>query len=295
MAADRINRLIWLVDTIRHYGRITRSEINRRWRRSEFSRGEDLPSRTFHAYRQAAQDFFKVDIVCDPATFEYYIASGDGADVTHWLLDTAFTREALSGAGDVADRIILEEIPSARQFLAPSITALRENRRLCLDYLPYYRSQTSRNIVIEPYCLKLFKQRWYLTGRVVGEDRIKTYALDRVKALALLPETFVSDGFDAKEYFKNAFGIVVGAGDVKKVVLRVDARQAKYFRALHLHNTQQEYVHDQYSIFHYQLRLSDDLVSELMSYSPMVTVVEPPELRAMLTTRLKQSLAAYSQ
>lgn len=295
MAVDRINRLVWLIDTIRHYGRITRGELNKRWRSSEFSRGENLPPRTFHAYRHAAQELFKVDIVCDPATYEYYIAPGEGSDVSHWLLDTAFTRDALSGAGDVADRIILEEIPSARQFLAPSITALRENRRMRFVYLPYYRSQTTRGIVIEPYCLKLFKQRWYLTGRVVDEDRIKTYALDRVKALSLLPETFTAEGFDAKDYFDNAFGIVVGSGEVKKVVLRVDARQAKYFRALPLHHTQQEFVHDQYSIFHYMLRLSDELVSELMSYSPMVTVLEPPELRAMLFTRLKQSLLNYSE
>ena len=37
MAKDLINRYIWLVDTIRRYGRITRQELDERWQRSSSS------------------------------------------------------------------------------------------------------------------------------------------------------------------------------------------------------------------------------------------------------------------
>lgn len=293
MAPNRVNRLVWLVDTIRTYGRITRGDIDRLWRRSEFSNGEGLPVRTFHVYRQAAQDLFGIEILCDRSTYEYYILSGGaGEGVAGWLLNTALTHEALSGAGDVADRILVDDIPSAREFLLPSIEALRARIRISIDYQPYQRSKITAGIVLEPYCLKLFRQRWYLTGRVVSENR--TYALDRMKALKLLTEAFDSNSaFDPVDYFRHAFGIVVGAGEVKKIVLRVDSRQAKYFRALPLHASQEEFVHDRYSIFHYQLRISDDFVAELLSYGPTVSVLEPPELRAIMKDRLSQALEAY--
>ena len=39
MARDLFNRYIWLVDTIRRYGHITRAELNECWMRSKYSDG----------------------------------------------------------------------------------------------------------------------------------------------------------------------------------------------------------------------------------------------------------------
>ena len=57
MAKQQFNRLIWLVDTIYRSGRITFSEINRRWRTGDAMR-TDIPLRTFHNHRQAIEDMF---------------------------------------------------------------------------------------------------------------------------------------------------------------------------------------------------------------------------------------------
>ena len=296
MARDLLNRYIWLVDTIRRYGRISRRRIDELWARSPFSNGEPMPRRTFYNYRQAAEELFQVEIKCDPATFEYYIdeniAETDG--ISKWLLNTAVTHEALSRSSDLASRIFVEDVPSAREFLAPAMDALRHNKPIKFNYLPYSRTITTTGVVLEPYFLKLFKQRWYVTGRHVAENKIKTYALDRMSALRLLPESFEPDeNFRPTEFFRNSFGIVFTDGEVKNVVIKVEPRQAKYFRALPLHHTQQEYVHDAYSIFSYRLRLSPDFLEELLSHGSRITVMEPPELRAMVCDELSRSLANY--
>ena len=57
MAKQQFNRLIWLVDTIYRSGRITFSEINRRWRTGDAMR-TDIPLRTFHNHRQAIEEMF---------------------------------------------------------------------------------------------------------------------------------------------------------------------------------------------------------------------------------------------
>lgn len=77
------------------------------------------------------------------------------------------------------------------------------------------------------------------------------------------------------------------------MTLKVSPRQAKYFRALPLHHSQEEMIHDQYSIFNYHLRLTPDFVQELLSYGPNVTVLAPAELRAMIVNNLQQSLDNY--
>lgn len=296
MSKNLFNRYIWIVDTIRRHGRITREELNRLWVKSSVADGDPLPRRTFYNYRNAIEELFKINIECNPSTFEYYIDGGDAhaESVTDWMLNTASLSNVLADARDVSHKVFLEDVPSARQFLSPVISAMKECDTLRFGYSPYSRTGAPKPVTLEPYFLKIFKLRWYVTGRNVKENVIKTYALDRMSSLTLTGDRFViPPNFDAEEYFRNSFGIVFSHGEVRKVTLRVTPRQAKYFRALPLHHTQTEMVHDRYSIFNYQLRLTPDLVQELAGYGPNVTVLAPPELRAMMIDNLKQSLENY--
>lgn len=295
MAKDLFRRYLWMIDTIRRHGRISRADFDDCWSRSVFSDGKPMPRRTFFNYRQAIEELFCVDIKCDSRTYEYYIDENGphSEDMTEWLLNAASVNDVLSNSRELADRIFVEDVPSARQHLAPAIDAMRENKVLRFDYLPYYRTRPG-DVTLEPYFLKIFRQRWYLTGRNVDENRIKTYALDRIGTLAIQNDTFEIDPtFDFDEYFRYSFGIVSSKGEARRIAVRTDPNQAKYFRALPLHRSQDEIVHDRYSIFYYNMRITPDLVSELLSYGPRIEVLEPPELRAMLRTELEAALKFY--
>lgn len=289
-------RCVWLVDTIRRYGRITRRQLEEAWLRSPYSEGKPLSRRTFCNHRNAAEQLFRLNIVCDPKSFEYYIEqdSAGSESVTDWLLNSVSLNDVLMGAREITDRIFVENVPSAREYLGLVIDALKSRQRLRFNYHPYTRSLPTEGVVIEPYFLRLFKQRWYVVSRNVAEDRIKTYALDRMKAVCLTGETFTFDPtFDMENYFTDSYGIVVTQNAPRKIVLRVNPRQAKYFRALPLHHSQQETISDTFSLFTYRMRLTDDFIAELLSYGPAVTVLEPAELRAMVETSLRESLKNY--
>ncbi len=299
MSKNLFSRYIWLIDTIRRHGTITRDELNRLWIKSSYSDGEPLPRRTFYNYRMAIEELFKITIECNPSTFEYSINDGDGTNsesVTDWLLNTASMSNVLTDARDISDRVFLEDVPSARQFLSPVIGAMKECCVIRFGYSPFSRTGTAKPVTLEPYFLKIFKLRWYVTGRNVKENTIKTYALDRMSQLVITSDKFeLPPDFDAESYFRDAFGIVFSQGETKKVAIRVTPRQAKYFRALPLHRSQSEMIHDRYSIFNYSLRLTPDFVQDLMGYGPEVTVLSPPELRAMMISSLKDALDNYQQ
>lgn len=298
MSKDLFNRYIWLIDTIKRYGHITREELNVRWKKSPFSNGEPLPRRTFYNYRMAIEDLFKVNIECNPSTFEYYIDEGDtyNEGVTNWLLNTTAMSNVLSESRDISNRIFIEDVPSAREFLATVIDALKEYHQIKFTYQPYSRTNATPDIIVEPYFLKIFRQRWYVTGRNIKEDKIKTYALDRMKDVVVLQELFeMPEDFDAESYTKYSFGVIFSQGEVKNVSIKTDSRQAKYLRALPLHQSQQEMIHDTYSIFNYRLRITPDFVQELLSHGPSITVLDPPELKAMVVTSLEESLANYKK
>ena len=298
MARDLLNRYIWIVDTIKRFGRISRKELDRCWANSPYANGEArIPRRTFYNYRQAIEELFSVTILCDPVTYEYYIEEEPGSageQITNWLLNASATSNVLQSSREIASRIMLEEVPSAREHLAGMMEALRDRRAVTFDYHPYSRVNPNRGVEIEPWFLRIYRQIWYVTGRETSSGKDKTYALDRISNLKILPQTFTPPpGSDPKSYFKDAYGIMVDQGQAKSVVLRVDSRRAKYLRALPLHHSQQEEINDGYSRFTYRLCLTGDFVSEIISMGPQVTVESPRELKAMVVTRLRETLANY--
>ena len=297
MIRNLINRYVWLVDTISRYGRITLKDLNEAWLRSEISEGKPLARRTFFHYRDGVEEMFDINIQCDKSTFEYYIdTSGEehNARLQSWLVDSVSISGMLSGAHDISGRIMLENVPSARQYLPVVIDALKQNRRISFSYKSYTRSRPTDGIVLEPYFVKIFKQLWYVIGLNVKDKQVKTYSLDRMSQLNLLQDTFVMpEDVNPSEFFKDCFGIITNRNRPKRIVLRVEPTQAKYFRALPLHSSQQEEVHDEYSVFTYQMRITYDLKEELMSHGASIEVLEPQELKLLIRNELEQALKNY--
>ena len=297
MGRGLINKYIWIIDTVQRYGRISRSELSRLWEESDVADGEPLARRTFYNYREGIADVFNVEIGCDTSTYEYFIKStGEQADkMRNMLLDTASMTGMLSDAGSVADRIVLEDVPSSRTNLPVMMQALKQNRRVQFTYHPYTRVNPTPGVVIEPYFVRLFKQLWYVIGYNVKDRKIKTYSLDRMTDAVVGIDTFeMPDGFDASNFFHDNFGIMTSRGVAKEVVLRVNSTQAKYMRALPLHHSQREIaIHDDYSIFSFKLYLTFDFIKELLSMGSSVVVVKPKELKVQLLDELRKTLAHY--
>jgi hypothetical protein len=297
MARNLVNRYVWLVDTISRYGRITLKDLKSAWLRSDISEGKPLARRTFFHYRDGVEEMFDINIQCDKSTFEYYIddsGSEENARLKSWLVDSVSLSGMLSNAHDISGRIILENVPSAREHLPVIIDALKQNHRIGFSYKSYTRSRPTDGVVLEPYFVKIFKQLWYVIGLNVNDGLIKTYSLDRISRLNLLQETFTMPGdVNPSEFFKDCFGIITNKNSAKRIVLRVEPTQAKYFRALPLHPSQQEEVHDEYSVFTYRMRITYDLKEEIMSHGASIEVLEPKELKTLICTELEQALMNY--
>ena len=297
MARNLVTRYVWLVDTINRYGRITLKDLKSAWLRSDISEGKPLARRTFFHYRDGVEEMFDINIQCDKSTFEYYIddsGSEENARLKSWLVDSVSLSGMLSNAHDISGRIILENVPSAREHLPVIIDALKQNHRIGFSYKSYTRSRPTDGVVLEPYFVKIFKQLWYVIGLNVNDGLIKTYSLDRISRLNLLQETFTMPGdVNPSEFFRDCFGIITNKNSAKRIVLRVEPTQAKYFRALPLHPSQQEEVHDEYSVFTYRMRITYDLKEEIMSHGASIEVLEPKELKTLIRTELEQALKNY--
>lgn len=299
MAKNIISKYIWMVDTIEHYGTITRDRLSLLWQESEFGNGKPLPRRSFYNYRNGIADTLGIDIGFNQSTYEYYIEN-DGSESTskrqQWLLDSMAISGMVSSSADLSSRIVLEYVPSSREFLPLVVDAMRTNKRISFSYKSYQRVLQQHGIVIEPYFVKIFKQLWYVIGYNVKDKKIKTYALDRMSNVKIEDQQFVMpEDFSAEDFFADCYGITSSQGTPKRVVLKVEPTQAKYFRALPLHPSQQEEVHDHYSLFSYKMHNTYDLRERILSHGSHVQVIEPRELKIQIINEMKDALNNYEK
>ncbi len=287
MAANLFNRYIWLVDTILRGGErgITLEEINRRWMQSQYNEtGERYPDRSFHRHKNAIKEMFDIDIECDKRTERYTIPNADDLDndgVRHWLLNTFAVNNLINESHHLKRRILFEEIPSGRRFLTTIIEAMRDALTLMLTYQSY-NMEKPLTFEVHPYCVKVFKQRWYMVAYSPFYDELRIYALDRITEIETTQTPFkLPKKFDAKRYFADAFGIIVDKSyNVDRVDVKVFGNQREYFRSLPLHASQAEVeTTPEYSVFEYHLRPTFDFQQELRRYGSHVEVLSPAWLR----------------
>lgn len=292
---DLINKYVWLVDTLTRYDRLTRAEIDELWMRSALGDGNPMPARTFYYYRRGIEENFHIDILCDKAG-RYYIdqdQQNDRSNVTKWLLESYSANAAMKDYALPAGRISVEDVPSAREFLPIVLGAIADSSKIKFTYAGFSRTMPEENIVFHPYFVKRYKQRWYMIGFKEKADDIRTYALDRVKKMITLADKFKMPDITPEPFFSNLIGITDSKAPVRNVKIMTTPRQAKYFRALPFHASQQEQITDRYSIFTYRLKLNYELVHELLSYGNALKVLEPKELVSMITAELQSSIALY--
>lgn len=279
--AGLINRYVWFVSTIYNRGPISLADLQHRFE-SHFGRGEELGERTFHRYKEAVMELFDIGIKYDRAQRGYVVANRDGIDnmaMRKWLLQTFSVSSVLHESQDLKGRILLEDVPSGQQYLTPIVEAMREGVALSMTYQSFGRSEPS-TFEVEPYCVKLFEQRWYMLGM---SDKLRIYALDRIKALEPTERKFkLPKKFDAAKFFEDYYGIIIGDEefDVCPVALKVDSWQSKYLRTLPLHHTQVEVErNEEYSIFEYRLCPTFDFRQKILSMGATTEVLAPKALR----------------
>lgn len=285
MAKEIFSRYIWLVDLIYRSKKITFDDINKRWMRTDMSEGKPLPLRTFHNWIDKVEEVFDINIICNKRGGYYYAIENvedlekDG--LRNWLLNTFSVNNLIHESYPLKQRILVENIPSGRAFLTPIIEAMREGRIIRFLYQSYWWNEP-KMVEAEPYCVKVFKQRWYVVVRNRMHEALRIYALDRILSLDLTDVTFEYPAdFDPQAYFNASFGIIVDEEcEIEAVQIKVYNNQSQYLRALPLHHTQKEIAKtDDYSIFEYILRPTYDFKQELLSHGDDIEVLSPAWLR----------------
>jgi len=228
----------------------------------------------------------------------YYIESRPVMEVDEYnqrLLESFQIMNAVNSQPDFAEFVYLENrMPRGIHNFYDLLFAIRNKRILEFRHFKYKdQSITSRKV--HPLALKESKDRWYLIAIDTKDDKLKAFGLDRISDLSVSKAGFrLTEKFNLKEHFKNAFGIMNLEEEPEKIIIRSTREQAEYLKSAPLHHSQQiSKETEKYVYFTYDLFPTYDFVQEILSFGNQVKVIEPESLITKVKEALNQSIRQY--
>ncbi len=299
---NTIKKLIWLIDTIQSAGRISLKDINSKWRIASCNdeKTGEINRRTFLRYKEQISTMFGFEIVFNKADGNTYSMIDEASDwekqTRKWILNSLSVQNLLQESQGVKDRILLEDIPSGAQYLIPILDAMKRSCTITIEYQKFGEN-TSTPRHLEPYSLKLDKQRWYLLAFDKQKKSLRIFSLDRIKDLTITDEQFtINADFDAAQYFKDVIGVFVPEEiKTQKVSIRVNEKIANYLRTLPLHSSQTEdSTRDGWTTFNYFVKPDVEFKNELRRHGAQIEILSPATLRNEFTEEARKMTELYA-
>ena len=171
-----------------------------------------------------------------------------------------------------------------------------------------YSAATTKTYLAAPYCVKLFKRRWYVLTKVERSEQkekseqkeasMAVFSLDRIVDVKVLQDKFTLEtNFDAEEYFAQNFGIMVDTNiPPERIVLRAYGMEKHYLRDLPLHPSQREIAAtDEYADFEIRVRPTSDFKAHLLSRGEWLQVISPEWLATDIKNLVQAVLEKYKK
>ena len=276
------------------------SEINEKWLETDMSGGVEFSRTTFHRHKIAIEEMFGIYIECDRKNgFKYYIGNEyvlQENSVQNWMLSTLSVSSLLAESMSLNERILLENVPSGDEKLKMLIKAMKESKKISITYRRY-GGHATRTFDLEPYCLKLFGQRWYLLGRFADRG-MATFSIDRMLEIKMSNEKFkIEEDFDAASYFSDCFGVMLDENSKpEKVLIRAYGYEPYYLRDLPLHHSQREIQStEEYCDFELRLKITSDFKSKLLSRGEWIEILEPKALAEEIVEWHQKAIERYKR
>ncbi|MEZ6096881.1 MAG: WYL domain-containing protein [Pirellulaceae bacterium] len=168
--------------------------------------------------------------------------------------------------------------------------ALLQKKQLHASYCSPYDADVFE-FTLHPIRLCLIKNAWYLIGQPSDEVEPRTYRIARFETAKVLeaPASTPRD-FDIKSYFGNAWSVFRG-DRCYQIRIRFLPEAARVVTGTHWHHTQQvRWTDDGCAELSFNVDGLDEISNWLLSWSGRFEVLEPEDLRSLVTQRLRSGL-----
>lgn len=222
-----------------------------------------------------------------------------GLPSNEWVEEVISNLEWRFGLREKNENILgFEQNPYLKglNFLSDIIDAAINHQAIRIIYRNYKNYDNERNVIVHPWYIKQYNNRWFLMAYDAEANRISNFALDRIQEIGIEEDVdFISnDQIDFEHYFDDVFGVTIPPDDVEKisVVLQFSKRQYPYIVSKPIHHTQ-KIIDDEECILSVELRPTYEFTQLILSFGYDVKVLEPETYKQEIITNIRRNLQNY--
>jgi predicted DNA-binding transcriptional regulator YafY len=182
------------------------------------------------------------------------------------------------------------------EHLGALYNAILYNRVLNISYRPF-QSENPYNVVIHPYYIKQYNNRWFLFGYNPGRKKDDwNLALDRILDVKeTTREIYKQTQVDWSEYFEDIIGVTKPLGfNIEKITLHFKGMSGNYIETKPIHGSQKsKWISNDILEINLQLIINYEFERLIISYGEDVRVIMPASLRDKIVERLKRAHNQY--
>lgn len=174
--------------------------------------------------------------------------------------------------------------------------AIYYKKVLLIKYFPFEATEAF-DIIIHPYYLKQYNNRWFLYGYNPVKNKYDwNLALDRIKSIEELNEQYqINDTIDWQEYFEDIVGVTKPENaKVENVVLLFKGKTGHYVESKPIHGSQKLKRIDSSTVeVNLNVVINYELERLILSYADSVQVLKPKSLIDSMIEKTKMAIAQY--
>lgn len=181
-------------------------------------------------------------------------------------------------------------------WLTPILDATSNHQPLKIVYRNYKNSEVEKTLIVHPWYVKQYNNRWFLFALDDQRYYITNLALDRIQSLEISEDTpfMPNENINFEEYFNDVIGVTIPKDDVVKIriVLKFSKAQFPYITSKPLHQSQVIINEDDCTLA-IEVRPTYELDQLILSFGPDIEVLEPTEYREYIKRKIEENLQKY--
>ena len=179
--------------------------------------------RTLQRDLKEIRNVFGIDIEYSKPNKGYFISQNQTENMNFQRMMEAFDMfNSLNFAQDLTPFIHLEKRrPQGTENLYGLLHAIKNRFQIKFTYEKFWEEgEGLSQRLVNPYGLKEFKSRWYVMAKDHKDNKVKSFALDRLTSLEITNQTYkYPDNYSIEDSYRFCFGIVGANNEEPKEII----------------------------------------------------------------------------
>lgn len=180
------------------------------------------------------------------------------------------------------------------EFFSALLHYIQSKSVIKINYQGFKQSKPT-DLIIHPYYLKQYNNRWFLFGLNQERNEISNLALDRIHSIKEKKQSYIEHQLDFEEYFDDVIGVTISdKASIETILLHISKSRWAYVESKPIHGSQKTISKDDTgTTIQLKLKINNELVNTILGYGEDIIVIEPLDLKETIKTKIKLIYEKY--